>query len=65
MPKYWREIAIEAQEEAAYLYAEARRYMALLAEGQADPRVARLYQVRAARCSARVRWAMEAPGDCP
>ncbi len=65
MPKYWREIAIEAQEQAAYLAAESRRGMDLLAQGQADARMVRIYQVRAAKAYARARWAMSCPDDCP
>ena len=65
MPKYWKEIAIEAQEEAANLAARAREGMKYLAAGWPVDRQIRIYQVRAARCYARARWAMTVPDDCP
>lgn len=55
MPKYWREIALYAQEEAAEWFALAQEQPAMWAR----------YMDKAAECYARARWAMEAPGDCP
>lgn len=55
MPKYWQQIAINAQLEAAEWHALAQEQPAMWAR----------YMAKAAACYARARWAMEAPEDCP
>ncbi len=59
MPKYWKEIAINAQEEAALYAAEA----ALLRDsGSAGWQ---FYATKAEALYSRARWAMSVPEDCP
>lgn len=56
MPKYWREIAIDAQADGAFWSALARIFRD--AEAWAN------FQDRAAAAYARARWAMESD-ECP
>lgn len=60
MPKYWQEIAIEAQEAAARYYAEAAE-----ARDAGDARLWATCMHLADLTYARARWAMSCPDDCP
>lgn len=60
MPKYWREIAIEAQEQGARYYAAA-----VEAREAGSLRVWAIGMHLAAQAYARARWAAAAPDDCP
>ncbi len=60
MPKYWKEIAINAQEEAAMYAAEAAKR-----RDAGEVSAWGFYSKKSDSLYSRARWAMSVPEDCP